>query len=84
MQSYVSQDKKSHRDVYMKKINEQEVAAKSLRDKQKAIKDTHEPSLRQMDMWRDLTKLLECKLSIMNEATKESDPLVHEQDRLVF
>ncbi len=86
MQSYVAQDqkKKSHREVYSKKIQEQEVAGKSLRDKQKMIKETHEPSLRQMDMWRDLTKLLECKLTLMRQSAQEQESVSQEQDRIVF
>ena len=84
MQAYVSQDgkKKTHRDTYTRKIQDLEVQGKALRDKQKIIKETHEPNLRQMDMWRDLIRMLECKRSIALNAAKEQAP--GQEDRLVF
>ena len=85
MLNYVSKDpnkKRSHRDIYTKKIQEQEVLGKSLRDKQKLLKDTQEPTLRQVDMWRDLIKLFECKRALATNETKEASGA--EQDRMVF
>ncbi len=53
-----------------------------MRDKQKIIKESHEPGLRQVDMWRDLTKLLECKLALVS--AREQESISQEEDRLVF
>ena len=85
MQLYVSQDpskKRSHRDVCTKKIQELEAAGKSLRDKQKLVKETAEPNQRLMEQWRDLVKLLECKRQMATSATRDGE--AGTQDRLVF
>lgn len=57
--------KKSFRDQYTKKIQEQENLGKSLRDKQKSVRESQAPNMKQMKMWSDLAKLLECKRSCM-------------------
>ncbi|KAK3730167.1 hypothetical protein QZH41_016003 [Actinostola sp. cb2023] len=65
MKAYTAQDpidrKKSWREQYTKKIQEQENLGKSLREKQRAVRESHGPNMKQMKMWTDLTKLLECK-----------------------
>lgn len=62
---YVSSDsqerKKSLREQYNKRIQEQESQAKMLRDQQKEVRDNHTGSQHQVKMWNDLQKLLECK-----------------------
>ena len=57
--SYVSSmgGKKSFRDIYTKKIQEQDVSSKTLKERQKVIKDAHQPGLKQLDIWRDLQVL---------------------------
>ncbi|XP_041378913.1 intraflagellar transport protein 81 homolog [Gigantopelta aegis] len=61
MKIMVSKDpaekKKSMRDVLTRKIQEQENRGRALRDKQKDIKDTHEFSMKQVKMWKDLYRL---------------------------
>ncbi len=52
------------REMYTRKIQEQENLGKALREKQKSVKDNHEPSLHQMKMWRDFERLMEMKLRL--------------------
>ncbi|XP_072180227.1 intraflagellar transport protein 81 homolog [Diadema setosum] len=65
MKAYTSADqaekKKAFRDQYTRKLQEQENLGKSLRDKQKAVKESHGPSMKQMKMWSDFQTLMECK-----------------------
>lgn len=37
---------------------------KGLREKQKYVKESHEPNLHQMKMWRDFERLMEMKLRL--------------------
>lgn len=65
MKAYTSADqlekKKAFRDQYTRKLQEQENLGKSLRDRQKAVKESHGPSMKQMRMWGDFQALMECK-----------------------
>ncbi|XP_071499018.1 intraflagellar transport protein 81 homolog [Diadema antillarum] len=65
MKAYTSADqaekKKAFRDQYTRKLQEQENLGKSLREKQKAVKESHGPSMKQMKMWSDFQTLMECK-----------------------
>ena len=65
MKSYISGDpaekRKSLRDQYTRKIQEQENLGKQLRDKQKEIRETHADSMKQVKMWKDLRQLFEVK-----------------------
>ncbi|KAK2557485.1 Intraflagellar transport protein 81-like protein [Acropora cervicornis] len=63
--------KKSFRDQFTKKIQEQENLGKSLRDKQKSVRENQAPNMKQMKMWSDLTKLLECKRRCMSKKQQE-------------
>eukprot|EP00794_Sanderia_malayensis_P010972 gene10972-12135_t len=88
MKLYVSTDpterKKSLRDQYTQKIHEQENIGKSLREKQKSVKENHVPRMRQMKMWKDLAVIMQCKKNIvMDESqggvlggTEEADHLI--------
>ncbi|BFZ00683.1 hypothetical protein BsWGS_03721 [Bradybaena similaris] len=73
MKAYVSSDplekKKTFREVYSKKIQEQESLSRGLREKQKTVKENHEPNMKQMKMWKDLERLLECKKQCMNQVS---------------
>lgn len=64
--------KKSFREQFTKKIQEQENLGKSLRDKQKAVRESQAPNMKQMKMWSDLAKLLECKRNCMLKQQQES------------
>ncbi len=65
MRVMVSKDavekKKSLRDQLTRKIQEQETLGRSLRDKQRDIKDSHEYSMAQVKMWKNLKELFEMK-----------------------
>lgn len=65
MKSYTSSDmtarKKNFREMFVKKIQEQENLAKGLREQQKSVRENHAPSMQQMKMWKDVERLLECK-----------------------
>ncbi|KAJ3068337.1 Intraflagellar transport protein 81 [Rhizoclosmatium hyalinum] len=54
---------KTYRDVYNKKIVEQENAGKALRDQQKEIKAKHEPNVKQLAFFTDVKKLLQLKVA---------------------
>lgn len=56
--------KRSLRDQFTRKIQDQENLGKSLREKQKSIKDGHSGNLNQMAMWRDFQRIMEMKLTI--------------------
>eukprot|EP00052_Salpingoeca_macrocollata_P012331 m.95536 g.95536 ORF g.95536 m.95536 type:complete len:674 (+) comp18432_c0_seq1:165-2186(+) len=79
------QHAKSLREVLSKKITEQEGSGKTLRERQKIVKESHEPSMRQLDMWKDLAKLLDCKRKCYGVRTTDEQPPAHlEEDRLVL
>ena len=52
---------KTLRDQYTRKIQEQENIGRALRDKKKDLVETHPHAVKQVKMWDDLRKLLECK-----------------------
>ncbi|KAL3848360.1 hypothetical protein ACJMK2_019225 [Sinanodonta woodiana] len=99
MKAYTSHDmsarRKTFREIYQKKIQEQENVGKSLREQQKSIRENHEPSLLQMKMWRDVERLLEMKKLCYEKrggvmvaggvsGYGEKQPAVLEDDRLVL
>ncbi len=65
MKCYVSSDaaekRKSLRDQFTRKIQEQENLGKALRDKQKEIRESHGDSMQQVKMWKDLRALFKLK-----------------------
>ncbi|KAH0625423.1 hypothetical protein JD844_014920 [Phrynosoma platyrhinos] len=65
MKMYVSSDqqekRKAIREQYSRMITEQENNGKNLREKQKGVRESHGPNLKQVKMWRDFQLLLECK-----------------------
>ncbi|XP_013415931.1 intraflagellar transport protein 81 homolog [Lingula anatina] len=71
MKSYTSSDpqerKKAFREIYTKKIQEQENLGKGLREKQKYVRESHGPNMRQMKMWKDVRRLLEMKHSCWDQ-----------------
>ncbi len=76
--------KKTYRDSFGKKILEQEHLGKHLREKQKVVKDSHEPNLRQLEMWRDLARLMDAKHAHATRAVDEDAGQLQEEDRLVL
>lgn len=65
MKNYLSGDaailKKSLREQYTQCIQEQEKLSKVLKEEQKNIRENYQDHLAQMQMWKDLQRLLECK-----------------------
>ncbi|XP_015273163.1 PREDICTED: intraflagellar transport protein 81 homolog [Gekko japonicus] len=65
MKMYVSPDpqerRKAIREQYSRMIAEQENSGKKLREKQKAVRESHGPNMKQVKMWRDFELLMECK-----------------------
>lgn len=88
MARYVGQKEgKSLRDVYMKHIQEQESLGKYLRERQRIVKESHEPNVRQLAIWTDLEELLHAKLKARQQgapAETEHAPELEEEDRLVL
>ncbi|XP_077811087.1 intraflagellar transport protein 81 homolog isoform X26 [Macaca mulatta] len=64
MKAYISSDQQEKRKAirqYTKNIAEQENLGKKLREKQKVVRESHGPNMKQAKMWRDLQQLMECK-----------------------
>ncbi|KAL8180138.1 UNVERIFIED_CONTAM: Intraflagellar transport protein 81 [Gekko kuhli] len=65
MKMYISPDpqerRKAIREQYSRMITEQENLGKKLREKQKAVRESHAPNMKQVKMWRDFESLMECK-----------------------
>ncbi|NXF74698.1 IFT81 protein, partial [Sclerurus mexicanus] len=49
------------REQYTRIILEQENLGKKLREKQKVVRESHGPNMKQMKMWQDFEQLMECK-----------------------
>ncbi|CAD5114753.1 DgyrCDS3793 [Dimorphilus gyrociliatus] len=62
--SNMQEKKRSLRDQFTRKIQDQENLGKSLREKQKSIKEGHSGNLNQMSMWRDFQRIMDMKLSL--------------------
>ncbi|XP_069105336.1 intraflagellar transport protein 81 homolog isoform X1 [Argopecten irradians] len=98
MKSYTSSDtfarKKTFRDIFQRKIQEQENLGKGLREQQKTVRESQGPSMRQMKMWKDVQRLMECKLRCYDQTGGiagsagmgygEAPPAMLEEDRLVM
>ncbi|XP_025079923.1 intraflagellar transport protein 81 homolog [Pomacea canaliculata] len=73
IKAYISHDladkKKTLREMYNRKIQEQENLGRNLRERQKTVRENHEPNMKQMKMWRDLERLLQCKFNCLEQLT---------------
>ncbi|NXA82875.1 IFT81 protein, partial [Thryothorus ludovicianus] len=49
------------REQYTRIILEQENLGKKLREKQKVVRESHGPNMKQMKMWQDFEQLMKCK-----------------------
>ncbi|KAJ3091770.1 Intraflagellar transport protein 81 [Quaeritorhiza haematococci] len=54
---------KTYRDMYNKRIAEQENLGKTYREQQKELKAKHEPSMKQLALFADVQKLLQLKVA---------------------
>ncbi|GFQ89191.1 intraflagellar transport protein 81 homolog [Trichonephila clavata] len=89
IKSYVSSDaadkKKSIREQYNKNIQEQEAKTKILRELQKEVKDNQAYNEKQMQMWSNLQKLLECKKKCQEEENRSNKVIsTGTTDRLIL
>jgi len=66
---------RSYKELYEAKIKSQEHLTKELRDRQKNIKENDEPNRVQMGLFRDLHKLLRCKVEMQQRARNEANML---------
>ena len=76
----------SYRELYSAKIKQQEVLSKELRERQKRIKEHHAPNAAQVKMFKDLHKLLRCKVESQQRARAEVHEMeaANQQDTNVF
>ncbi|CAH2295863.1 intraflagellar transport 81 homolog isoform X1 [Pelobates cultripes] len=92
MKAYVSPDsqerRKSIREQYTRNIAEQENLGKKLRETQKSVRESHGLNMKQVKMWRDFEKLMECKkqcfLKIQNQASVGQVIQEGGEDRLIL
>lgn len=89
MARYLGQKEgKSLRETYTKNIQEQESLGKYLRERQRVVKETHEPNLKQLEQWGDLETLMRAKLAARRAAGEADAPgpaaVMDEEDRLVL
>lgn len=65
MKTYVSSDpqerRKAIREQFTRNILEQENLGKKLREKQKTVRESHGPNMKQAKMWRNFEQLMACK-----------------------
>lgn len=64
------------REKYITHIAEQESLGKVLRQQVKQVRENQEPNTKQMKMWKDLEKLLECKKQCYLKAQSQA-PIGH-------
>ncbi|KAM8961139.1 intraflagellar transport protein 81 homolog [Pelodytes ibericus] len=92
MKAYVSPDsherRKSIREQYTRNISEQENLGKKLREKQRSVRESHGPNMKQVKMWRDFEQLMECKklcfLKQQNQASVGQVIQEGGEDRLIL
>jgi intraflagellar transport protein 81 len=63
---------RSYKELYAHKIKQQDAASKELRDRQKRIKENQGPNAKQVKMFKDLHKLLRCKVDMQQRARAEA------------
>jgi len=66
---------RTYQELYAAKIRDQEQMTKELRDRQKNIKENHEPNKVQMQLFRDLRKLMRCKIDLQQRARVEASDM---------
>jgi len=76
----------SYRELYADKIKQQEQLSKELRERQKRLKEHHAPNAKQVHMFKDLHKLLRCKVESQLRARAEANDMIaaNQQDTNVF
>uniref|UniRef100_A0A8C8RFZ5 Intraflagellar transport protein 81 homolog n=1 Tax=Pelusios castaneus TaxID=367368 RepID=A0A8C8RFZ5_9SAUR len=92
MKTYVSPDpqdrRKAIREQYTRMILEQENLGKKLREKQKTVRESHGPNMKQVKMWQDFEQLMECKrecfLKLQNQTSVGRVIQEGGEDRLIL
>ncbi|KAI9017177.1 hypothetical protein BC832DRAFT_596490 [Gaertneriomyces semiglobifer] len=80
---------KTYRDLYNKRLLEQENTGKSLREQQKEVKAKHEPNVKQLKLFQDVRNLLALKSAynakmLSGEMQPDTKPLNATLNRLVL
>ena len=57
---------KTYRDVYAQRVAELETQAKNLREKQKLVREQHEPNMHQRELFQQTYNLLQAKLASLS------------------
>jgi len=71
--------KKTARDQLMKGISEAERRGKRLKEEQRVVKESVADTSKQVQMWNNLEKLLECKTKCFENAQKaEGETIIHQ------
>jgi len=63
----------SYRELYQYKVKQQEAASKELRERQKRIRENHGGNSKQVKLFKDMHKLLRCKVDMQNRARAEAN-----------
>ncbi|KFU90204.1 Intraflagellar transport protein 81 [Chaetura pelagica] len=92
MKAYVTPDPrgkgKTIREQYTQMIIEHENLGKKLREKQKVVRESHGPNMKQMKMWQDFEQLMKCKKECFLKQQQETaiGQVIQEEgkDRLVL
>mmetsp|Transcript_17871 Transcript_17871/g.42761 ORF Transcript_17871/g.42761 Transcript_17871/m.42761 type:complete len:105 (-) Transcript_17871:186-500(-) len=61
----------SYRELYQSRVQQQENLSKTLRERQKMVKESHEANLEQANMFRDLRKILGAKMVSLKKEMEE-------------
>jgi intraflagellar transport protein 81 len=69
----------SYKELYNSKIRQQQVEVKELRERQQHLKENVGPHRHQMGMFRDLHKLLRCKLEMQERDRREASRMAAEE-----
>merc|ERR1719238_125384 len=68
----VGESNQSYRELYQSRIQETENLSKKLREHQKTVKESHEDNLEQTHMFKDLRKVLACKIQVLKREVADS------------
>lgn len=76
----------SYVELYSAKIKQQEASSKELRERKKHLQENHAPNARQVRMFKDLHKLLRCKVESQQRARAEANDMMaaNQQDTNVL
>jgi intraflagellar transport protein 81 len=76
----------SFKQLYESKVKQQEAASKELRERQKRIKENHGGNAKQVKIFRDLYKMLRCKIEAQQRAKAELKDMeaAENQDTNIF